>query len=118
MCLHRETPSLLATRMSMSRRLSKSVGTTACAVTAVESFAIVVWSVKVPSLLLRNNGDGTFTDQTTMAKLSTAVTAHAVVPTDFDNRRDIDILVASNEGVSLWRHMRYGTCKRLVSAVD
>jgi len=60
-------------------------------------------------LLLRNNGDRTFTDQTAEAKLVDKVTASAVVPTDFDNRRDVDLLVASSEKVSLWRNMRDGT---------
>ena len=64
-----------------------------------------------PGLLLRNNGDGTFSDQTSAAKLSTAMNAHAVVPTDFDNRRDIDIMAASYSAVALWRNMRDGTFK-------
>lgn len=62
-----------------------------------------------PNLLIRNNGDGTFTDQTSAAKLSGPNTATAVVPTDFDNRRDIDLLLASDKGVSIWRNMRDGT---------
>src|SRR5258705_7861289 len=64
-----------------------------------------------PGLLLRNNGDGTFTDQTSAAKLSTAMSARAVVPTDFDNRRDIDITEATDKGITLWRNMRDGTFK-------
>src|SRR6185295_5823095 len=56
-------------------------------------------------LLLRNNGDGTFADQTASAKLTDKVHAHVIVPTDFDNRRDIDLLVAATEKVSLWRNM-------------
>jgi tetratricopeptide (TPR) repeat protein len=62
-------------------------------------------------LLLRNNGDGTFTDQTAAAKLATPVSAGAVIPTDFDNRRDIDLLVSSRDSVALWRNMRDGTFK-------
>lgn len=62
-----------------------------------------------PGQLLRNNGDSTFSDQTGAAKLSGVTVAHAVVPTDFDNRRDVDILVANDTGVSLWRNMRDGT---------
>src|SRR5215213_8888153 len=61
------------------------------------------------NVLLRNNGDGTFSDQTAAAKLGEKVLAHAVVPTDFDNRRDIDLLVASKEKISLWRNLRDGT---------
>jgi tetratricopeptide (TPR) repeat protein len=61
------------------------------------------------SLLLRNNGDGTFSDQLTAAKLADKISAGAVIPTDFDNRRDIDLLVASTEKISLWRNLRDGT---------
>jgi len=59
--------------------------------------------------LLRNNGDGTFSDQTTAAKLADKASAVSIVPTDYDNRRDIDLLVAASDGVSLWRNMRDGT---------
>ncbi|MEN3330241.1 MAG: hypothetical protein V7638_5048 [Acidobacteriota bacterium] len=68
-------------------------------------------------LLLRNNGDGTFADQTAAAKLTDKAHARAIVPTDFDNRRDIDLLVASTEKVSLWRNMRDGTFKDVAAEV-
>ena len=68
-------------------------------------------------LLLRNNGDRTFTDYTAQAKLTEKITAHSVVPTDFDNRRDIDLLVASSEKVSLWRNMRDGTFRDVAAEV-
>ena len=68
-------------------------------------------------MLLRNNGDGTFSDQTAAAKLTDNVHARAIVPTDFDNRRDIDLLVASTEKVSLWRNMRDGTFKDVAAEV-
>lgn len=61
------------------------------------------------TVLLRNDGDKTFSDQTTSAKLTDKITGRAVVPTDYDNRRDIDLLVASDEKVSLWRNLRDGT---------
>ena len=68
-------------------------------------------------LLLRNNGDRTFSDQTTAAKLADKVSARAIVPTDFDNRRDIDLLVASTEKISLWRNMRDGTFRDVATEV-
>src|SRR5215213_4780589 len=68
-------------------------------------------------LLLRNNGDGTFSDQTAAAKLTDKASARAIVPTDFDNRRDIDLLVASTDKVSLWRNMRDGTFRDVAADV-
>lgn len=68
-------------------------------------------------LLLRNNGDRTFSDQTAAAKLADKVSARSIVPTDFDNRRDIDLLIASNEKVSLWRNMRDGTFRDVATDV-
>ena len=61
------------------------------------------------AVLLRNNGDATFSDQTVAAKLADKISARGVVPTDFDNRRDVDLLVAATEKISLWRNMRDGT---------
>ena len=69
------------------------------------------------NLLLRNDGDGTFSDQTATAKLVDNVSARAIVPTDFDNRRDIDLLVAANEKISLWRNMRDGTFRDVAGEV-
>ena len=68
-------------------------------------------------LLLRNNGDRTFSDQTTAARLTDNVMVRAIVPTDFDNRRDIDLLVAADEKISLWRNMRDGTFRDVAAEV-
>jgi len=68
-------------------------------------------------LLLRNNGDSTFSDQTAAAKLVDKISARAIVPTDFDNRRDIDLLVAANDKISLWRNMRDGTFRDVATDV-
>ena len=68
-------------------------------------------------LLLRNNGDRTFTDQSAAAKLTDKVSARAIVPTDFDNRRDVDLLIASTEKISLWRNMRDGTFRDVAADV-
>jgi tetratricopeptide (TPR) repeat protein len=69
------------------------------------------------NLLLRNNGDGTFSDQTATARLVDKGPAYAIVPTDFDNRRDIDLLIASPEKISLWRNMRDGTFRDVAAEV-
>lgn len=62
--------------------------------------------------VLRNNGDGTFTEITTDAKLDRVADmyAQAVVPTDYDNRRDLDLFViGSGHAPVLFRNMRDGT---------
>ncbi|HKG15630.1 MAG TPA: FG-GAP-like repeat-containing protein [Pyrinomonadaceae bacterium] len=71
-----------------------------------------------PNLLLRNNGDGTFADVTAGAKLSGVGHASAVVPTDYDNRRDVDLLVV-NYGAppNLFRNMRDGTFRDVAADV-
>jgi tetratricopeptide (TPR) repeat protein len=66
-------------------------------------------------LLLRNNGDRTFTDQTAEAKIEQK-NVHSVVPTDFDNRRDVDLLLVGQK-VSLWRNMRDGTFRDVAAGV-
>ncbi|HYE16435.1 MAG TPA: FG-GAP-like repeat-containing protein [Pyrinomonadaceae bacterium] len=72
-----------------------------------------------PNLLLRNNGDGTFADVTSAAKLSPDSGAVvAVVPTDYDNRRDVDLLVAAGDGsVALWKNLRDGTFREVAAEV-
>ncbi len=62
--------------------------------------------------LLRNNGsDNGFADVTTDAHLDGAVGRPiAIAPTDFDNRRDIDLVIAGGtRGALLYRNMRDGT---------
>ncbi len=68
-------------------------------------------------LLLRNNGDRTFSDHTAAAKLAGKVSARSIVPTDFDNRRDVDLLVAATDKISLWRNMRDGTFRDVATDV-
>lgn len=64
-----------------------------------------------PNLLLRNNGDGTFADVTADAKVGEpSMHAMAVAPTDYDNRRDLDMIVAGmGHAPVLFRNMRDGT---------
>ena len=51
--------------------------------------------VVAPLLLFRNNGDGTFIEITANAGLKRAGRAIAIVPTDFDNHRDLDLLIVN-----------------------
>ncbi|MFL6277290.1 MAG: FG-GAP-like repeat-containing protein [Blastocatellia bacterium] len=72
-----------------------------------------------PNLLLRNNGDGKFIDYTAAAKLSGG-TAHAVavVPTDYDNHRDVDLLVVNaGDQPALYSNQRDGTFRNVATEV-
>jgi Flp pilus assembly protein TadD len=64
-----------------------------------------------PNQLLRNNGTGTFVDITREAGLlDGAVRGVAVAPTDFDNRRDIDLVVIGpSSPPRLFKNMRDGS---------
>jgi cytochrome c-type biogenesis protein CcmH/NrfG len=70
-----------------------------------------------PAVLLRNNGDRTFTESAAAAKLEGAGGAVAVVPTDFDNRRDVDLFVLRRDAPALFKNMRDGTFKDVASEV-
>ena len=72
----------------------------------------------VPNMLLRNNGDGTFTEAAGSARVSAGGGAFAVVPTDYDNRRDVDLLVArAGASPSLYRNMRDTTFRDVAAEV-
>jgi hypothetical protein len=63
-----------------------------------------------PLQLLRNNRDGTFTDITRDAKLDRRGHAVAIVPTDFDNHRDVDLLIVYRDAPpALYANQRDGT---------
>ena len=71
-----------------------------------------------PNLLLRNDGNGKFTDTTTAAKLDVVGHTVAVVPTDFNNRRDIDLLVIDyGKAPALFSNQRDGTFRNVSSDV-
>jgi tetratricopeptide (TPR) repeat protein len=63
-----------------------------------------------PILLAQNNGDGTFTDVTAKTQIAGLRHAIGIVPTDYDNRRDVDLLIAAHEGApALFTNLRDGT---------
>jgi tetratricopeptide (TPR) repeat protein len=71
---------------------------------------LVIGGPSTPARLLRNNGKGAFEDITTAAALGDAKAITAVVPTDYDNRRDVDLLLLSpSSPAALYRNMRDGT---------
>jgi len=60
--------------------------------------------------LFRNNGVGALTEVTAAAKLHSAGTPLALAPTDYDNRRDIDVLVLVQGRVpALFQNQRDGS---------
>ena len=65
------------------------------------------------NILFRNNGNGTFTEISKVAGLSapsSSASGSAVVPTDFDNRRDVDLFVLDRtHPPALFKNMRDGT---------
>ncbi|HWN08644.1 MAG TPA: FG-GAP-like repeat-containing protein [Pyrinomonadaceae bacterium] len=71
-----------------------------------------------PSLLLRNDGNGKFTDVTAAAKLNSVGHAVAVIPTDFNNRRDMDLLVVNyGKPLALYSNQRDGTFRDVAKDV-
>lgn len=72
-----------------------------------------------PNMLIRNNGNGKFADITAQAKIAGA-SGHAVaiVPTDYDNRRDVDFVVANyNDAPALFANLRDGTFRNAAAEV-
>ena len=73
-----------------------------------------------PLQLLRNNGNGgnAFTDITRDARLQVGTHAVAIVPTDFDNRRDIDLLIVNRDlPPMLFQNVRDGTFRDVAASV-
>ena len=65
------------------------------------------------NILFRNNGNGTFTDITEAAKVTARTSSSyssAIIPTDYDNRRDVDLfLLPGADPPRLFRNLRDGT---------
>ena len=63
-----------------------------------------------PNRVLRNNGNGTFSETAATTGLAGTLPLTAVIPTDYDNRRDIDILLVPSRGApALFANRRDGT---------
>ena len=71
-----------------------------------------------PNLLLRNDGNAKFSDITAVAKITGSGRGVAVVPTDFDNHRDIDLLVVNyGSSPTLFSNQRDGTFRDTAAEV-
>lgn len=73
---------------------------------------------KVSNYLFRNNGDGSFTDISEQAGVNQGIVANSIVPTDYDNRRDVDLLfLGIGNPPILLRNLRNGTFENVASEV-
>jgi lipoprotein NlpI len=71
-----------------------------------------------PIQVLRNNGNGTFTDIASAAGFGAKTHGIAIVPTDFDNKRDIDLLIVNADAPPmLFKNMRDGTFRNVAAEV-
>jgi Flp pilus assembly protein TadD len=71
-----------------------------------------------PNLLLRNDANGKFTDVTAAARLTSVAHGVAVVPTDFNNRRDMDLLVVNyGKAPDLYSNQRDGAFRNVAKDV-
>jgi hypothetical protein len=69
-------------------------------------------------MLLRNDGNGKFTDVTSAAKVDRLSHAVAVIPTDFNNSRDVDLLVVNyGAAPNLYSNQRDGSFKDVAREV-
>ena len=71
-----------------------------------------------PNMLLQNDGNGRFSDVTARAKLSGGGHTTALVPTDYNNRRDVDLLVVNyGKAPELFSNMRDGSFRDVANEV-
>jgi Flp pilus assembly protein TadD len=71
-----------------------------------------------PLVLMRNDGEGRFSDITREARLTARLHAFAIVPTDFDNHRDVDLLIVNRDGPPiLFKNLRDGTFSDVAAEV-
>ena len=72
-----------------------------------------------PGLVLRNDGTGKFTDVTAVSKVgATGKHTVAVVPTDYDNRRDVDLVFVNFKmSAELFSNQRDGSFRDVAAEV-
>jgi tetratricopeptide (TPR) repeat protein len=71
-----------------------------------------------PNMLLQNDGNGKLSDITAQSKLESVGHALAIVPTDFNNRRDVDLVVLDyGKAPALFSNQRDGTFRNLAADV-
>ncbi len=74
--------------------------------------------VPAPLRLLRNNANGTFTDVSIQAGVARPGHAVAIVPADFDNRRDLDLLIVNRDAAPvMWLNQRDGSFRDATAAM-
>ena len=80
---------------------------------------IVIGAASGGIRLLRNDGNGRFTDASAESRMATAdVHAVALVPADFDNDRDVDLFAAADGAAPvLFSNMRDGTFRDVAADV-
>ncbi len=71
-----------------------------------------------PTVLWRNDGNGKFTDITVAARLDRTGHTTAIVPTDFNNKRDIDLLFAGyTKAPELFSNQRDGGFRNVANEI-
>src|SRR5205807_3622443 len=79
---------------------------------------LVLAGAGAPVRLVRNNGDGTFTDITATTGIDRSSDAIGILPTDYDDRRDIDILVTARDAPpALFKNLRDGRFRDVAAEV-
>lgn len=72
-----------------------------------------------PNKLWRNNGNGIFADISETSRLNLPSRTVAVIPTDFDNRRDVDLMLLNKSGKpELWQNLRDSSFRNITREVN
>ncbi len=95
---------------AIARQAGVSAETAAAAFADIDHDGDLDIVLSTPTRVLRNNGNGTFTNAAADTGLAGTAPLTAIIPTDYDNRRDIDVLFVPSRGVpALFANRRDGT---------